>query len=284
MARKISLMCFLLWISCVPEGPRRDKLSFQRENGISSNTPCRQVRDCASMCRDVFFTPSERVQCLQLPLYRAESAYRVAYELERPITYRLRRLSVEDFRNFLFIGENAFLDYIDRYRSIEAKRVLAWLVEDRHIAYELYAASSEDILLELFKGVDRLVPDAALHRDLNGAGHFYKIANNRSNPYVILMAHDIILEHFCPRRPARFVGLHICDFQSACVLKTYCKRSAGQYIYAKDLKYISHLIEYDESFDYIQDSNRRLGLGFAAEDEITIPVCEEVCRTCGGCY
>ena len=130
-------------------------------------------------------------------------------------------------------------------------------------------------MLNLLRSTDPLIAEEALHRNLANKADFYEITNKKNNNFAIYMVHEVITEDLCDTR-LDYIFLDLYELREACILRVYCHERGGSYIHAPNFKYISHVIEYDEVFDYIQEEDLDVGLDMDL-DEITPQVCDRVC-------
>ena len=249
---------------------------------------CYNFSTCRNVCNKVYTHPAERGRCLDLSVEEVEDIYTVAFRLEAPVIRDLRRINVDNFSLFIAVGTETFNEYIYDYTIPEAKRVLAWLAEERGIARSIFSLGPEEyrnVFLNLMQSTDPVVLEYALHTSLRRGRDFYQISNEQNNDYAVYMAHQVIANDLCDvRHQYSFFSLY--DFNETCILRVYCHESGGIYIHRDDFSFISHVIEYDDIFDYISEEDPDYGLGIATSrgGEITSPVCDRVCSYDNTCH
>ena len=278
----LGIVCF--FCACDRDEFRPTSPTFRTPHIRGKRTPgrfeavCSNLKECASACDEIYSDKNSAYECTKLPVTDVEYLYKTAVFLKDPITRDLKLIREEEFEVFLSVGVRPFNEYIEQYTITDAKRVLAWLAEERGISRILFAQGPKkyrNIMLNLFRSTDPLVAEEALHRSLSQGDTFYKISNDRSNAYAIYMAHNVITEDLCAtNRPYTYLNLF--ELREACVLRVYCHHHGGGYVHAPDFKYISRIIEYDDVFDYIQEEDLDVGLNID-EDEITPKICDRVC-------
>ena len=242
---------------------------------------CYNFSTCRNVCNAVYTHPAERGRCLDLSVEEVEDIYTVAFRLEEPVIRDLRRINENNFSLFIAVGTETFNEYIYNYTIPEAKRLLAWLAEERGIARILFSLGPEEyrnIFLNLMQSADPVVLEYALHTSLRRGRDFYQISNEQNNDYAVYMAHQVIANDLCDvRHQYSFFSLY--DFNETCILRVYCHETGGAYIHRDDFSFISHVIEYDDIFDYISEEDPDYGLGIITSrgGEITPKVCNRVC-------
>lgn len=285
MVFRILFLIFLL-VSCTGNRFQNRRTTFrspdvkgQRSSDhIPLNQRCLSLQECVDACHRVYHNTAEINQCIDLPIIDVEDLYKVAVYLEKPFYRDLKTIRDSDLEILLSIGTEPLNRYIERYTISESKRVLTWIAEEKHIARVLFALGPRKyrlILLNLFRSTDPLVAEEALHRNISKGDNFYKICNDRNNDYAIYMAHQVIVEDLCETR-LDYISLDLYELREACIIRVYCHNTNGKYIHANDFKYISHVIEYDDIFDYIQEEDLSIGLNID-QDELTPRVCDRVC-------
>ena len=241
---------------------------------------CYNFSTCRNVCNKVYENPAEIGRCLDLSVDEVEDIYTVAFRLLEPMSRDLRRIDEDNFKLFISVGTETFNKYIFNYTIPEAKRILAWLAEQRDISRVLFTLGQEDyrsIFLNLMHSTDSIVVEYALHTSLRRGRDFYQISNEQNNDYAVYMVHQVIANDLCDiRHQYSFFSLY--DFNETCILRVYCHEDGG-YIHQDDFSFISHVIEYDDIFDYISEDDPDYGLGIetSRRGEITPRVCERVC-------
>lgn len=297
---KLFLIAFLA-VSCsgsLDEGSRRPNFRNDgalREVEKRSNRPevrdkdyCYNFSTCRNVCNDIYTHPAERGRCLDRGVDEVEDIYSVAFRLSEPMTRDLRRIDEDNFSLFIELGTETFNRYIFNYTIPEAKRVLAWMAENRGIARVIFSLGQEEyrnILLNLMHSMDPVVVEYALHGHLRRGRDFYQISNEQNNDYAVYMVHQVIAGDLCDvRHQYGFFSLY--DFNETCILRVYCHERGGSYIHQDDFSFISHVIEYDDIFDYIseEDPNYGLGIETSRRGEITPLVCDRVCDYNNSCH
>ncbi len=242
---------------------------------------CYNFSTCRSVCSRVYENPAEIGRCLDLSVDEVEDIYTVAFRLQQPMSRDLRRINEDNFKSFISVGTETFNQYIFNYTIPEAKRILAWLAEERGISRMLFTLGPDEyrhIFLNLMNSTDPVVMEYALHTSLRRGRDFYQISNEQNNDYAVYMVHQVIANDLCDiRHQYSFFNLY--DFNETCILRVYCHEDAG-YIHQGDFSFISSVLEYDDIFDYISEENPDYGLGIetSRRGEITPLVCERVCR------
>ena len=302
---KLFLISFLA-VSCsgsLDEGSRRPDLRNDRlENDghlreVERRVNRSEVRDkdycynfstCRNVCNNIYTHPAERGRCLDRGVEEVEDIYSVAFRLSEPMTRDLRRIDEDNFGLFIEVGTETFNRYIFNYTFPEAKRVLAWVAENRGIARVIFSLGSEEyrnILLNFMHSMYPLRLEYALHSNLRRGRDFYQISNEQNNDYAVYMAHQVIASDFCDiRHQYSFFNLY--HFDETCILRVYCHKQGGSYIHRDDFSFISHVIEYDDIFDYISEEDPDYGLGIetSRRGEITPLVCNRVCNSPDAAY
>ena len=286
MTIRILLLILFLSLSC-QRGRFADKPSFMapdiRGQRNTDNVPldqrCSSLKECASACREIYRSTAEANQCLKFSIRNVEDIYKTAIYLQKPVNRDLQTIRDEEFELFVEISPAPLNEYIENYTISESKRVLAWIAEEPGIARLIFSLGSRhfrQIMLGLLRSADPLVAEEALHRTLSRGDTFYQICNDRNNDHAVYMIHQVIMEDLCQTR-LHYVSLDLYELREACVLRVYCHYHAGRYVHANNFRYISRVIEYDDVFDYIQEEDANIGLGFAEQYEINARVCDRVC-------
>jgi len=244
---------------------------------------CYNFSTCRNVCNRIYTHSAERGRCLDLSVEEVEDIYTVGFRLKNPVTRDLRRINEDNFSLFVAVGTETFNLYIYNYTIPQAKRVLAWLAEERGIARSIFSLGPEEyrnIFLNLMHSTNPIVSEYAFHTSLRRGRDFYQISNEQNNNYAVYMAHQVIANDLCDiRHQYSFFNLY--DFNETCILRVYCHEAGGVYIHRDDFSFISHVIEYDDIFDYISEEDPDYGLGIATTSrrgEITPLVCDRVCR------
>jgi len=287
---KIFLVSFLI-VACdrlsdSPEPPdlrNRQELPDLREryDDRQDIDYCYNFSACRSVCNRIYTHPAERGRCFDLSVEEVKDIYTAAFRLRDPVTRDLRRVNEDNFKLFIEVGAETFNQHIYNYTIPEAKRVLAWLAEERGIARSLFSLGPEeyrDIFLNLMQSMNPIVLEYALHTSLKGGRDFYQISNEQNNDYAVYMAHQVIANDLCSiRHQYSFFSLY--DFNETCILRVYCHEVGGVYIHRDDFGFISHVLEYDDIFDYISEEDPDYGLGVVTRGQkITPLVCDRVCN------
>lgn len=261
---------------------------LNRSGGEERIDYCYNFSTCRNVCNRIYTHPAERGRCLDLSVEEVEDVYTVAFRLQEPVIRDLRRINEDNFGLFIAVGTETFNQYIYNYTVPEAKRVLAWLAEERGISRNIFSLGPEEyrnIFLNLMQSTDPIVLEYAFHTSLKGGRDFYQISNEQNNDYAVYMAHQVIANDLCDiRHQYSFFSLY--DFNETCVLRVYCHEVGGAYIHRDDFSFISHVIEYDDIFDYISEEDPDYGLGIATSrrgGKITPLVCDRVCSQDNTC-
>ncbi len=280
----------ILLVACGKLGDRRgppnlrDSVDRSRTSGTDY---CYNFLTCRNVCNRVYKDPAETGRCLDLSVDEVEDIYKVAFRLEEPMARDLRRINEDNFRLFISVGTETLNKYIFDYTIPEAKRVLAWLVEHRGIARAIFSLGPDEyrnVFLNLMHSIDPVVVEFALHTNLRRGRDFYQISNEQNNDYAVYMVHQVLANDLCDvRHQYSFFSLY--DFNETCILRVYCHEDDGIYIHRDDFSFISHVLEYDDIFDYISEEDPDYGLGIktTGRGEITPPVCERVCSEDNTC-
>ena len=262
-----------------PPGPSERRVNKPQ---VREKEYCYNFSTCRNVCNRIYNHPAERGRCLDRSVNEVEDIYFAASRLLEPMTWDLKRINDENFNSFVEVGTETFNKYIFNYTIPEAKRVLAWLAENRNIARVVFSLGPEEyrnIFLNLMHSADPVVLEYALHTNLRRGRDFYQISNEQNNDYAVYMAHQMIANDLCDiRHQYSFFSLY--DFNETCILRVYCHEVGGSYIHKNDFSFISHVIEYDDIFDYISEEDPDYGLGLetSRRGEITPLVCERVCN------
>ena len=280
--------------------PQREPERFLNESEEREKEYCYNFSTCRNVCNNIYTHPAEKGRCLDRSVDEVEDIYSVAFRLSEPMTRDLRRIDKDRFNLFIEVGTETFNQYIFEYTVPQAKRVLAWLAEDRGIARAIFSLGQEEyrnIVLNLMHSMDPVIVENALHTNLRGGGDFYQISNEQNNDYAVYMVHQVIANDLCHvRHQYSFFDLY--DFNETCILRVYCHEdrgshthdenldrflhrhvSGGPYIHKDDFSFISDVIEYDDIFDYISEEDPDYGLGITSSrrGEITPAVCNRIC-------
>ncbi|MDE0151831.1 MAG: hypothetical protein OXK80_04980 [Bdellovibrionales bacterium] len=290
---RILLISFLV-VACGKLGDRsrrpdlRDTDRFDRFDRLDRSDEkvdyCYNFSTCRNVCNRIYTHPAERGRCLDLSVYEVEGVHTVAYRLQQPVIRDLRRINEDSFGLFIAVGTETFNQYVYNYTIPEAKRVLAWLAEERDIAKYIFSLGPEEyrnIFLNLMQSVDPIVLEYAFHTSLKRGRDFYQISNAQNNDYAVYMAHQVIANDLCHiRHQYPFFSVH--DFNETCMLRVYCHEVGGMYIHRDDFSFISHVMKNANFFDYISEEDPNYGLGIDT-DRITPLVCDRVCSRDNSC-
>lgn len=265
---------------------RRSEWLLDRSN-IDEKDYCYNFSACRNICNRIYTHPAETGRCLDRSVDEVEDIYTVAYVLQRPMTRDLRRIEEDKFSLFVELGTETFNKYIYDYTIPEAKRVLAWLAEEREISRVIFSLGPDEyrnVFLNLMHSTNPVILESALHVHLRRGRDFYQISNEQNNDYAVYIAHQVIANDLCEiRHQYSFFSLY--DFNETCILRVYCHEQGGAYLHQDDFSFISHVIEYDDIFDYISEEDPDYGLGIETtrRGRITPLVCDRVCRNDNSC-
>ena len=260
-------------------GQKGPDFSLSRRN-VEPKEICYNFHRCRNACNEIYSEVSESGRCLNFSVSDVEDIYRTAFALQSPLNRNLRRIDSFSFAVFLSAGTETFNTFIYNYTIPEARRVLAWIAEDRDISEVLFrmgAGEFRDIFLNLFGSTNPSAYEYALHTSLKQGNTFYEISNDQNNDYAVYMAHRVIEDELC--YPINdYASFDVYDFNEACVLRVYCHDSGrGRYEHQDDFPFISRVIRYDSVFSYIEEEDEDAGLGFSGAREITPQICNRVC-------
>ena len=285
--RFLALFLFLFFSACTSRLGDKEPTFIESEierrlrDEVSPANRCSNLPECERACNQIYSQPKARNICYNLSIKNVESIYKVFIYLREPVTRNLRRIKEHEWELFLSTGASALNNYILDYNISESRRILTWLAEERAMARSLFITGPRtyrQILLELFRVTEPA--EKAIHRSLSHGETLYRISRDNNNDYTVFMVHQVITEDLC-EISRYYSGLNLLEVREACVLRVYCHKREGRYVHAHEFRYISHVIEYDDIFDYIREEDPDLGLNLDY-DTISPEVCDVVCSSIEG--
>lgn len=165
-----------------------------KESGKNYTGPkCLGDDDCEDICRDIY-RHSVRDDCEDLAIEQVEILEKIDKIFENPKERDLKDIDAYDFETYVNIDLGPFDKRVGKFSLAEAKRVLAWIVENQDILetfknvddeYNLF----EDMLNDLSSGSKT----AALRKSVSGSDSLIEIALDKEED-VLVWLHEYFAE------------------------------------------------------------------------------------------
>ena len=113
---------------------------------------CEGDSKCEKYCKDIYNRRSVREDCTDLSLAQVKNFGDIYKTFENPTEEGLNNIDPEDFKVFAEIDIRPLEKRIEKFNIVQAKRVLAWIVDDESIA-EVFLDEDDnfDLLKELLE-------------------------------------------------------------------------------------------------------------------------------------
>ena len=276
----------ILGVSCTGNIGDRARVSLDQDIGeelqpvkSKNEKMCYSFSKCRSACSEIYQNHSGEVaRCLNLPVAQVEDIHYIAPVFKNASRLDLKHITARELQLFLIPGTRTLNKYISEYSIPEARRFLAWIAEERDIAYSFFALGPDEyknFFLNLMSSVSPLTVENALHWNLLHGSNFYTVSNENSNDYAVYMSHIVIEEELC-NFDRKFAVFDLSDFNETCVLRIYCHKDGPKYVHQSNFRFISNVIERDSVFDFIQEENPYYGLGVDT-NELGPQICDKIC-------
>ena len=108
---------------------------------------CEGDEDCEDICKDIY-RHSVRDECEELAIEQVEILEQIDEIFENPKERELKDIDAFDFETYVNIDLAPFDKRVGRFSSSEAKRVLAWMVENSDVLELFISVDDEYNLLE----------------------------------------------------------------------------------------------------------------------------------------
>ena len=175
-----------------------------------SGPKCEGDNECEEQCKDIYNRRSVREDCVELAVAQVEKLWEIFEIFESPKDDELLSIDAADFEIFVEIDNRPLDTLISKLSKSEAKRVLAWAVDEPDIA-EVFEDEDDEyrLLKELLDGVSS-DPKVALGKNISGPESFIEIAASTNKGTAAL---DWIHSFFSEECDEDNKGEEVCVFQ-----------------------------------------------------------------------
>ena len=127
-----------------------------------------QDHECREHCRAIYKN-RDRGDCLDLSVSQIETLKDIHEELKSPRYDRLNKIKTEDLEVYLNLSIFAFDSLVRNYRSVEAKDVMAWIVDYPKVTDKIWRQDEDYRTLESLLGGITSYTNVELYRPFSTA-------------------------------------------------------------------------------------------------------------------
>ena len=174
------------------KGERDEALDRARQK--YTGPKCETDKDCTKICRSLYRS-SVRDDCLSLAIANVEVLEEMHDMFKNPKEKDLDEVDEADFETYVSIDIKPFDKRVNDFSATEAKRVLAWFVENDEVRDHFRDVDDEfDMFEELLKTVAGGNVKNALRRTVTKSYSLVELATKEGDEDILAWLHDFFSE------------------------------------------------------------------------------------------